>query len=317
VKPGVSILMAAYNSARYVREAVDSALAQADAKVELIVVDDGSADDTPSILRSYGAGITFIEGPHRGAAAARNAAWKASTSEFIAILDADDRLSPGAFGPKLALLASHPSAGVAYGDALAIDENGQPLRPIPCRRHLTDADDPLDVLLERNLFAPHAALARRSALERLPYLHHEQLELVADWDLWIRVAEVTPFAYAGDMSAEYRQHPAMFTRNLARDEGLRQTLNTLRRALELPGAERVSPRVRAAALRQMLFLALRLRSEEDVQSVGRLWSRTSHRPLLDRVQLQLASMPGAAPVAGWAINTALAARRRVIGRNTG
>jgi len=311
---GVSVLIAAYNTAGYIREAVDSALAQTGVPVEVIVVDDGSTDETASILRSYGTRITFIAAPHRNAAATRNSAWKASSCEFVAILDGDDRLSAGAFGPKLELLAREPAVGVAYGDAKAIDEHGDPLHPIMCRHRLTAADNPLESLVEANLFAPHAALTRRSVLERLPFLHHEEIDLVADWDLWLRVAGITRFAYTGDMSAEYRQHAAMSTRTLAPEKSLRQTLNTLRRAFDVPGARTLPWCVRRAALARMLLLALRLRSPNDVEMVLRLWNDIRDGSLPGRVLMKLARTPGAVSLAGGAINTTLAVRRRLIRR---
>jgi glycosyltransferase involved in cell wall biosynthesis len=311
---GVSVLIAAYNAAGYIREAVDSALAQTDVPVEVIVVDDGSTDETASMLRSYGTRITFIAAPHRSAAAARNTAWKASSAEFITILDADDRLCAGAFGPRLGRLASEPDVGLVYGDAMAIDERGCRTQPILCRHRLTAADSPLEPLMEDNLFAVHATLIRRSVLERLPYLHHEEIDLVGDWDLWLRVAGVTRFAYTGDMSAEYRLHAEMSIRTVEREKGLRQTLNTLRRAFEVPGVECVSSRVREATLRRMLLLALRLRSSTDVEMVSRLWNDVRGHSRTGRVLRQLASTPGAVSLSGRTLNTMLAVRRRLVRR---
>ena len=311
---GVSILIAAYNAEPYIREAVDSALAQTDAPVEVIVVDDGSTDATAAVLRSYGERITFIAAPHRNAAAARNTAWKSSSREFVAILDADDRLSAGAFGPKLAVLEREPAAGVAYGDAVAIDEHGNRMRPIMCRHRLTPADDPLERLIDGNFFAVNAALIRRSVLQRLPYLHYEESVLVGDWDLWIRLADITRFAYAGDMSAEYRLHDTMSLRALTPEAGLRQTLDTLKRAFAVPGVRRLPPRVRRTTLRRMLLLALRLRSTVDAQFVRQLWIEIEGHSWPGRAISGMASVPGVASIAGVTLNAALAARRRLIRR---
>ena len=308
---GVSVLIAAYNAAAYVREAVDSALAQTGVPVEVIVVDDGSTDGTASILQSYGARIRFIPTPHRNAAAARNTAFRASSGEFVAILDADDRLRPGAFGPKLELLAREPSVGVAYGDAMAIDEAGNPTGPLPTRHHLTPADNPLEVLLSGNLFAVHAALARRSVLARLPHLHHEETVIVGDWDLWLRVACLTRFAYAGDMAAEYRMHAAMSLRSLTLRRSLRQTLDVRLRAFDLPGVRALPAAVQRPALEEMLVLALRLGSPDDVRRVVRLWHDTLGASWTARVCGTLARMPGAVPLAGSAINAAADVRRRL------
>jgi glycosyltransferase involved in cell wall biosynthesis len=307
----ISVLIAAYNAAAYIRESVDSALAQDDAPIEIVVADDGSTDGTVSILRSYGPRITCIAAPHANASVARNNAWRASTGEFIVVLDADDRLRPGAFGPKLQLLAREPSVGVAYGDAMTIDESGSVTGPLLCPRRLTPDDNPLEALLAGNIFPVHAALTRRSAIERLPYLYHEVIDLVGDWDLWIRLAGVTRFAYAGDMSVEYRRHAAMTTKTIESAKGLRQMLNTLTRAFEVRGVEELPARVRAAALNRMMLLALRLGSPEDITSVARLRSDVTGASVTNRALSAMAAMPGAAALAGHAINATLRARRRV------
>ena len=311
----ISILIAAYNAAAYIREAVDSALAQADVPVEVIVADDGSTDETAAILREYGPRITCIEAPHRNASAARNTAWQVSRGEFIAILDADDRLCPRAFDAKLDMLRREPAVGVAYGDALGIDERGNPVGPILCRERLTSADDPLTPLMSGNFFPVHAALTRRSAIERLPYLYHEEIELVGDWDLWLRLAGVTRFAYVGDMSVEYRRHAAMSTKTVLSEKSLRQTLNTLQRAFEVPGADALPVRVRDATLLRMIFIALRLRSTDNVAGVRRLMARPGGASPPVKALAALARAPGAAACAGSLINAALRTRRRLASRS--
>ena len=262
--------------------------------------------------RTYGSRITCIAAPHRNASAARNTAWRASRGEFVAILDADDRLMPDAFSRKLELLEQEPEVGVAYGDAMAIDEQGNQTAPIFSPRRLTAADPPLAALTGGNIFPVHAALTRRSAIERLPYLYHEEIDLVGDWDLWLRLAGVTRFAYAGDMSVEYRRHGTMSTRTIASDKGMRQTLNTLRRAFEVPGADALPRAVRDAVLRRMLLLAVRLRSAADVGGLRRLMGRSAP-PSLAALAL-LAAAPGAAAAAGTLINASLRYGRRLVAR---
>ena len=305
----ISVLIAAYNAAGYIREAVDSVLSQTGAPVEVIVADDGSTDGTVPILQSYGSRITCIAAPHANASVARNNAWRASSGEFIAVLDADDRLRPDAFGRKLDLLAKEPSVGVTYGDAMIIDESGFSTGPLMCTSRLTAADNPLEALLTGNVFPVHAALTRRAAIERLPYLYHETIQLVGDWDLWLRLAGVTRFAYAGDMSVDYRRHPAMTTRTIASAHGLRQELNTLMRAFDVAGIDDVAPPARAAALARMFWLALRLCSAEDLDRIARLRLALPGAAWPGRVIQLLARTPGAAALAGRALNGTLQARR--------
>jgi glycosyltransferase involved in cell wall biosynthesis len=309
----ISVIMAAYNAGRWIREAVDSALAQTGPPIEMVVVDDGSADDTVEILKRYGSRIKLVTGPHRGAPAARNVAFRACTGEFVAILDADDRLRAGAFGPKLEVLAREPAVGVAYGDAVAIDEHGHQLEPILCQQRLSVADNPLNALLNANLFTVHAALSRRSVLARLPQLHDEEQDLVGDWDLWLRVASITRFAYAGDAAAEYRWHGAMSLQALTRSRGLRQTLNTLFRAFEVAAIATAEREHVRAALRRMLMLSLRLDSPRDVRRVAHL-SRDVNARWLARLSTLMAGTPGATSTGGYLLNTVSGLRHRLQGR---
>ena len=90
--PRVSILIPCYNGESFVREAIDSALNQTWANVEVVVVDDGSTDNSVDILKSYGDRIICETGPNRGACAARNRAFELSSGDLIQYLDADDKL---------------------------------------------------------------------------------------------------------------------------------------------------------------------------------------------------------------------------------
>jgi glycosyltransferase involved in cell wall biosynthesis len=107
VLPLVSVIMPAYNTARYIREAIDSVLDQDYPSKELIVIDDGSTDGTLEVLRSYGDRITLIEQRNQGSAVARNAGLAAARGECIAFLDSDDIWLPG----KLRLQVDHLPTG--------------------------------------------------------------------------------------------------------------------------------------------------------------------------------------------------------------
>jgi hypothetical protein len=210
------------------------------------------------------------------------------------------------------LLAREPRIGVAYGDAMAIDERGNRTESIFCRHRLTAAENPLEVLMSGNFFPVHAALTRRSALESLPYLYHEVIDLVGDWDLWLRLAGVTRFGYSGDMGVEYRRHAAMTTKTIESAKGLRQTLNTLTRAFEVRGVDQLPTRARVAALNRMLLLALRLSSKDDFERVARLRNHVTCASVTSRVLCALARIPGALALAGPSVNATLSVRRRMI-----
>jgi glycosyltransferase involved in cell wall biosynthesis len=108
--PDISLIIPAYNAGRYLREAIDSALRQTIRPRQIIVVDDGSTDDTFEIARSYGDAITAISQLNGGTATARNRGLAEADQPIIALLDADDRFLPGKLERQLQSLHDHPDA---------------------------------------------------------------------------------------------------------------------------------------------------------------------------------------------------------------
>ena len=115
----VSIGIPCYNAARWLRQAIQSALDQHDVELEVILVDDGSTDESPAIAREFGDRITFIAGGHRGANHARNLILKAATGEWVQYLDADDCLDPGKISTQLREARHGEDADVLYSPVWA------------------------------------------------------------------------------------------------------------------------------------------------------------------------------------------------------
>lgn len=110
----VSCIIPAFNAESFVGEAIESVLEQTYAAVEIIVVDDGSTDHTPDVVRSYGATLTYVRRPHQGAAAAKNEGISAAQGEFIAFLDADDLWHPDKLTRQIARLALRPEIDLCF-----------------------------------------------------------------------------------------------------------------------------------------------------------------------------------------------------------
>jgi glycosyltransferase involved in cell wall biosynthesis len=125
--PKVTVLITSYNTGRFLRAAIDSALSQDYEPLEVVVVNDGSKDDTGKILDSYGTRIVGIHQENRGCAGARNAGLEVSTGEVVIILDADDLLMPGAVSAKVRLLESESNVGLVTSVAGYINEDGDPI----------------------------------------------------------------------------------------------------------------------------------------------------------------------------------------------
>ncbi len=123
----VSVVVPAYNQAAYLPEAIDSALAQSLPPLEVIVVDDGSTDDTPAIAMAYGDRVSYIRQPNRGLAAARNTGLDAARGNLVGLLDADDAWSSGYLASMVRLTDTHASASVYFCGVDYVDARGQPL----------------------------------------------------------------------------------------------------------------------------------------------------------------------------------------------
>jgi len=109
--PLVSVVMPAYNVAWCVGRAVDSVLAQDYERRELIVVNDGSTDETRALLAGYGERVTVIDQENRGMSAARNAGIRRARGDYVAFLDADDRWLPGKLSRQVELMETRPELG--------------------------------------------------------------------------------------------------------------------------------------------------------------------------------------------------------------
>lgn len=208
--PRVSILIPTYNRAAYLSEAIQSALAQTFHDIQVIVVDDGSTDNTRAIVRAIAdARVRYMYQENRGVSAALNTAWRAAQSEFVAMLGSDDVMLPNQIETLLPLLEHNPALGLAYARAQAMDARGEPLPQI-LGASLKFSDNALASILYGDSVCGIACLIRRAMLERVNGFN-ETLIANEDWDLWIRLAEISPFAFHDQILARYRIHPNSLT----------------------------------------------------------------------------------------------------------
>ncbi len=177
----VSVVIPCYNYGAFVAETVDSALAQTVPPHEVIVVDDGSTDDTRERLAPYADRIRYVHQANGGLSAARNRGIAEATGDWIALLDADDLWHPEKTALQLRALERYPEArliGAAAGPR-AMPEH------LPAESAIRTLDVPAFLL--RAPFAPSSALIRRDCLQRVGGFD-EQLRSVEDRDMWLRIA---------------------------------------------------------------------------------------------------------------------------------
>jgi hypothetical protein len=182
---GLSVVVPVYNGESFVADCVDSVLAQSDVAAEVVVVDDGSTDSTPTLLARYDDRITVVRQPNRGLSAARNAGIAHATGGLLLFLDADDLQPPGYLAAFAAAAQEAPAAEVFHCGWRAVDADGRPLYAQPTPLALDD--DPLHELTV--LGSPHigALCVRRAAAERVGGFD-TGLDLQEDWDYWLRLA---------------------------------------------------------------------------------------------------------------------------------
>ncbi|BCX03811.1 MAG: hypothetical protein KatS3mg053_1749 [Candidatus Roseilinea sp.] len=181
----VSVIIPCYNAGRWLRESVDSCLAQSYHSIEVIVVDDGSTDDSPDILRSYGDRIQFVRQSHSNGNRARNAGISLSQGEYLQFLDADDYLLPEKVAAQVALLEATNADAVYCDYAFLTCRDGAPcLGPFSA---VNVQPDLLTALLRGCWIPPHALLWRRKAIEALGGWD-EAFFAAQDYDLMLRAA---------------------------------------------------------------------------------------------------------------------------------
>ncbi len=179
----VSVIIPTYNRSHLVREAIASVLAQQDAAFEVIVVDDGSVDDTAAALAGFGLAIRAIQQPHTGVSSARNTGIRAAVGEWLAFLDSDDLWLPQKLRMQLDFLSRHPQFRICQTEEIWM-RNGRKLNPK--KYHKKPRGYVFSRLLERCLISPSAVVIHREVFEAVG-LFDESLPACEDYDLWLRI----------------------------------------------------------------------------------------------------------------------------------
>lgn len=209
----IDVVIPVYNGAAYLAEAIRSALTQTLPPRRVIVVDDGSTDQSAQIARSLSQGaveLVLIQKPNGGLSSARNAGLAACRGEYVALLDADDVWLPHKLERQLARFASSelPDLGLVYCDYDDIDAAGRPIQDFPSTR-LTRGlrGDVRRRLYRGNLVAGSgsAVLVRRALLERCGGFD-QGLPSSEDWELWLRLSHHCSFDYVDEVLVHLRRH---------------------------------------------------------------------------------------------------------------
>lgn len=211
--PTVSVVIPAYNAAWCVAKAIDSVLAQDYRDFELIVVDDGSTDDTAKVLAAYGDAIRVIRKPNGGLSSARNTGIAAARGEFIAFLDADDWWLPGKLRLQMSSMRQNANIGFSSTTARVVDPDGNLVNIWACAHW----DGPfLAHLFGSNADVAgsgSAVIARRSLFDQVGGFD-ETLRSLEDIDMWMRLAAVSEYACLEEPLTVILKRPDSMSRNL-------------------------------------------------------------------------------------------------------
>jgi glycosyltransferase involved in cell wall biosynthesis len=211
-QPTVSVIMPSYNAGAYIAEAIQSVIGQTFGNWELIIVDDGSRDNTAEIVAKHLADkrIHFIKQENRGASASRNVGIRRSRGRYIAFLDADDIWLPEKLEKQMTVFAKYPHAGVCSAGYYAISPAGELLGT---RLHDEYYGNLAKFLFLKGSPAMSSAVVSREVLEKIGFLD-EALPYAMDFDLWLRISLHYPFYCLGEPLIYYRQgQPSISSRN--------------------------------------------------------------------------------------------------------
>lgn len=243
----VTVVVPAWNAGAFLAETLASVRAQTVPPAAIIVVDDGSTDDTAGVAARTGPDVVVRRIANAGVGAARNIGWHDARTTWVAFVDADDLWAPSKLEAQLTVAGS---AGLVYTARRHVgDVRGAELQTAWDTLHEGDV---FEALLRGNFITMSSALVRRDVLVAVGGFAEERgLGPCADWDLWLRVAHDHAVAAVGDPLVSYREHDAGMSR---RAPGMNASrLAVLERALRLPRAKALPAharhRARASALR--------------------------------------------------------------------
>lgn len=219
--PALSVIIPTYNRAAMVRECVRSLQECGLEALEIVVVDDGSTDDTERVIRSLGEAVSYLRQENAGPAAARNRGFQHSKGRYVAFLDSDDTWEAGVPGHVVGLLDRYPNVDIVFADArMGNDQEGfiswierageEAFKQLPCT-----APEPGFRVFERKPFFRRmarrnpvfigAVVMRRQAFVQAGMFDTE-LCGAADWELWLRMASRMTFGFCSEALAVYTRH---------------------------------------------------------------------------------------------------------------
>jgi glycosyltransferase involved in cell wall biosynthesis len=207
----VSVIIAAYNHAHFLGDAIRSVLQQTYPHFEIIVVDDGSTDNTRGVVSEFGDRVRYVWQENKGLSAARNTGIRTAAGKLIGLLDADDLYEPEFFSTLVAILNSNTGLDGVFCTARTVDINNN-LLP----QHIGQAVRPEEFrykLLNGGFFPPLCMIVNKYCYENMDQLFDESLTALEDWDMWLRFSERYKILGIDEPLVRYRIVPGSMSRD--------------------------------------------------------------------------------------------------------
>ncbi|MBC8135451.1 MAG: glycosyltransferase [Fibrella sp.] len=205
----ISVIIPTYNRAELLRKTLDSVLSQTKPADEVIVVDDGSTDETRQAVARYRHPVMYHYQKNAHLGAARNTGQRLATGEALLFLDSDDLLTPHALERLTEALQARPDVALAYCACRFIDAEGNP-SDAPFAHPFFEGDVWERLVAGNFIRSAGSVLIRSSSLEKIgPWVTREQLRSNEDWEMWLRLSETGPFVHLPEPLFLYRVHASM------------------------------------------------------------------------------------------------------------
>lgn len=208
----ITVIIPCYNQAHYLGEAIESVLAQSYPHIEILVIDDGSPDNTAEVAAKYDQ-VRYIRQENQGLSGARNTGIRESTGQYLVFLDADDRLVPDGLQAGINCFHVHPECAFVSGHHRYIKGDGSLLNEYP--QEWIDPDPYLALLKDNYIGMCATVMYKREVFEKVGNFK-TSLKSCEDYDLYLRIACQFPVARHSQMVAEYRWHETNMTNNAKR-----------------------------------------------------------------------------------------------------
>jgi glycosyltransferase involved in cell wall biosynthesis len=210
MNPKISVVIPSYNRAHYIEKTIDSVLEQKRDDIEIILVDDGSTDNTRELVQNkYGDQVKYVYQENQGIPGARNTGIKNAQGDYIAFLDSDDCWLPGKLERQMSLAEEHPEYGLLASRCVKIQNAGhikKPNRPLSYQSRRGKSGWVLIDLFRANFIRTSSVIIRRDCFDKVG-LFDEKQKQAQDYDLWLRMAAEYQVGFINEALTVYLDNP--------------------------------------------------------------------------------------------------------------